>query len=239
MATERHVLVRDPGLAVRVEVVRRVEERHDPGEAVLGEPDQLLLPPDLAVVAGEPTRPLRGGEPVLDDPAEQPRLEALGPAAPQRRHRVSTISAARHRGTRHRSQHGGGLHRGPDVVDPDHRRAPFERPHHGGERGVVARRRIRLVDEAAEERLARRPHQHRHPDRGDQLGQRRRAARGCARASCRTRCPGSAISASSAIPAARAAVEPLDEERRDLADDVVVARVACIVRGSPCMCIAT
>ena len=31
--------------------------------------------------------------------------------------------------------------------------------------------------------------------------------------------------------------EPLLEERGDLGDDVVVARVACIVRGSPSMCI--
>src|SRR4029079_17526181 len=64
----------------------------DPREPLLGEPDQLLLAADLAMVAGESARPLRRREPVFDDPAEHPRLEALGPASPQRRHRVSTIS---------------------------------------------------------------------------------------------------------------------------------------------------
>jgi hypothetical protein len=41
-----------------MEVVRRVEQRQDVREAVADEPDQLLLAPDLAVVAREATRAL-------------------------------------------------------------------------------------------------------------------------------------------------------------------------------------
>src|SRR5207302_10783187 len=75
-------------LVVGVEVVRRVEERHHHGEAVLPEPDDLLHPAHLAVVAGVAAGPFTGRHPVLDDPAEHSGLDAPGPLALHRLHRV-------------------------------------------------------------------------------------------------------------------------------------------------------
>ena len=81
VATERQVLVRDVRFVVGVQVVRRFEQREDMGEAVPGQPDQLLLASDLPVVAGEPAGSLGRCEPVFDHPREAARLEALGPSA--------------------------------------------------------------------------------------------------------------------------------------------------------------
>ena len=77
--TERHVHVRDAGFVVGVQVVRRVEQRDDVGEAVDVEPDQLFLAPHLAVVAREAAGPFARAETVLDHPREVARLQALGP----------------------------------------------------------------------------------------------------------------------------------------------------------------
>ena len=56
---ERNVHRREPGFVVRVEVVRRVEQRHDVREAVHRQPDQLFLAPHLAVIARESARAAR------------------------------------------------------------------------------------------------------------------------------------------------------------------------------------
>ena len=128
---DRDVRVRDAGLLVRVQVVRRVEQREHVREAVADEPDQLLLAPHLAVVAREPARALGGGEPVLDDPAERARLEPLRPASlhatgPARRASRISVSNPNRLGDR------------PHVVHPHDGCAAIERPHDGGERRVVA-----------------------------------------------------------------------------------------------------
>src|SRR5437660_2257229 len=80
-------------LVVGVEVVGRVEQRHHHGEAVLPEPDDLLHPAHLAVVAGVAAGPLAGGHPVLDDPAEHAGLDPPGPLALHRLHRVHDATA--------------------------------------------------------------------------------------------------------------------------------------------------
>src|SRR5262249_37190936 len=82
---ERHVHRREAGLLVRVQVVRRVEQRDDVREPVHREPDQLLLPAHLAVVPREPARALPRAEPVHDHPREVAGLETLSPASPQTR----------------------------------------------------------------------------------------------------------------------------------------------------------
>src|SRR5439155_3591664 len=73
------------------------EQRDDVREAVDIEPDELLLPPHLAVVAGEPTWALTRAEAILDDPREVPRLQPLGPAPSQtaRRHAAIPSGVAR------------------------------------------------------------------------------------------------------------------------------------------------
>src|SRR5581483_11705860 len=79
---ERDVRPRHPELVVGMEVVGRREERHHPGEALLAQPDDLLLAADLAVVAGVAAGPLRDGDAVLDHPREVARGDAGGPLAP-------------------------------------------------------------------------------------------------------------------------------------------------------------
>src|SRR6185503_9410086 len=83
VAAERDVLVREPGLFVRVQVVRRLEQRQHVREAVADEPDELFLAAHLAVAAREATGPLGRGETLGDDPAEPTGLEALRPATAQ------------------------------------------------------------------------------------------------------------------------------------------------------------
>src|SRR5256714_9961644 len=83
-----HLGVGHAHLVVGVEVVGGVEQRHHHGEAVLPEPDDLLQPPDLAVVAGIAAGALAGRHPVLDDPAEHAGLDAPGPLALHRLHGV-------------------------------------------------------------------------------------------------------------------------------------------------------
>ena len=61
---------------------------------------------------------------------------------------------------------------------------------------------------------------------------------GCARSSCRSRCPGRWRSGRGGCRRPRP-VDPAGEHVADLGDDVVVTRAACMVRGSPCMCIST
>ena len=80
---ERHVHRRQAGLFIRVQVVRRVEQRHDVREAVHGKPDQLFLASYLAVVAREATGPLTRAEPVHDHPREITGLQSLRPASAQ------------------------------------------------------------------------------------------------------------------------------------------------------------
>src|SRR5688572_14501928 len=80
-------------LVVGVEVVRGVEQRHDHGEATLSQPDELLQPPHLAVVAGVAPRPLAGRHAVLDDPAEHAGFDPPGPLALHRLHRVHGADA--------------------------------------------------------------------------------------------------------------------------------------------------
>ena len=85
----RHVLVAGEGpvlplhrqLVVVVEVVRRGRHRDDQVEALLADPDDLLLAAHLAVVRPESTRPLTDRELVLDHPVEVPGLDPLCPLA--------------------------------------------------------------------------------------------------------------------------------------------------------------
>src|SRR5262245_5237048 len=74
-----HVLVREADLLVGVEVVGRVEQGEHVREPVPGEPEELFLPADLAVVAGEPAGSLGHRHAPRDHPREVARLEALGP----------------------------------------------------------------------------------------------------------------------------------------------------------------
>src|SRR5581483_504074 len=90
---ERDLRVGEAHLVVGVEVVGGVEERHDHREAVLPQPDDLLHPPHLAVVAGVAPGTLAGRHPVLDDPAEHAGLDAPGPLALERLHRVHGVHA--------------------------------------------------------------------------------------------------------------------------------------------------
>src|SRR5581483_5162772 len=53
----------------------------DPGEPVHLEPDDLLLPPDPAVIRGEPAGSLADGQPVFDHPGEIARRDAGCPLA--------------------------------------------------------------------------------------------------------------------------------------------------------------
>ena len=84
VAAEREPFVHELGFLVRVQVVRRVEERDDAREPVRLEPDQLFLAAHLAVIAREPARAFGRGQAILDDPTEEPGLQALRPTAAQR-----------------------------------------------------------------------------------------------------------------------------------------------------------
>ena len=131
VATERHVRVRDARFVVRVQVVRRVEQREDVGEAVADEPDQLFLAPDLAVVAGEAAGPLRRREAVLDDPAERRAARGPAPSVPSR-------STAFHVDRAHDVEQAQRVGCAARVVHPDDAGAVVEGPDDGRER---ARRR--------------------------------------------------------------------------------------------------
>ncbi len=90
---ERAVQPGDAELVVVVEVVRRRDERDDPGEALLADPDDLLLAADATVVGAVAARPLAHGQLVGDHPGEVPRLDPLGPLALHRGHRSSSMEA--------------------------------------------------------------------------------------------------------------------------------------------------
>src|SRR5262245_14893572 len=94
---QRHVLVREPHLLVRVQVVGRVEQRQHVREPVPGQPQQLLLPAHLAMVAGEAAGPLGHREPPRDHPREVAGFEALGPSPPHAAPASATSSAWRSR----------------------------------------------------------------------------------------------------------------------------------------------
>src|SRR3546814_4796412 len=78
---EREVAPGDTELVVVVEVVRRRDQRDDAGEALLADPDDLLLAPHPPVVRAVAARPLAHGELVLQDPREVAGLDPLGPLA--------------------------------------------------------------------------------------------------------------------------------------------------------------
>src|SRR5581483_10682785 len=119
---ERDLRVGEAHLVVGVEVVGGVEERHDHREAVLPQPDDLLHPPHLAVVAGVAPGTLAGRHPVLDDPAEHAGLDAPGPLALERLHRVHGVHAVTTAG---RQETGGaGSGGGAAPPPPSSRAAP-------------------------------------------------------------------------------------------------------------------
>ena len=183
------------------------------------EPDQLFLAPHLAVVAGEPARPLRRRQPVLDDPAERPRLEPLGPPSLHATASASIdVPSPRAAGARRR--------RGADVVHPHDARALVDAPDHGGERAVVARiGRGRRRASCAMNDLRDGPTSTGTSRRVDQLARVARAARGCAPRSCRSRCRGRRTATRRRCPRHARAASRSSEEVADLDDDVVVARV--------------
>src|SRR5580692_2922773 len=78
---EREVHTGHGLLLVGLQVVRGRQERHHPGEALHLQPDDLLLPTNLAVVGSEPPGPLAHGQPVPDDPGEVARWDPRGPLA--------------------------------------------------------------------------------------------------------------------------------------------------------------
>src|SRR5207247_3419709 len=77
-------------LVVGVEVVRRREQRHDPGEALLPDPDDLLLAPHPTVGSGIATGALADRQSVLDDPGEVPGDDPGGPLS---FHPATTLAA--------------------------------------------------------------------------------------------------------------------------------------------------
>ena len=92
-AAERTVPVRDAELVVVVQVVRRRDDRDHAAEALLADPDDLLLAAHPAVVLAEAARPLAHREAVLDEPGEVAGLDAQGPLAPQLGHHAAPASA--------------------------------------------------------------------------------------------------------------------------------------------------
>ena len=224
MRAERHVHVREAGFVVRVQVVRRVEQRHDVREAVHDEPDQLFLAPHLAVIAGEAARALAGAEAILDHPREIARLEALGPPAAESAGAHAAIpsgvarssassSCDRARATRRRRARA-------------RRAAPCVK-HQTVVASVASSRASTGASPSTRPRndLRDAPTSSGTSDPRRELGQRARATRGCARRSWRSRCPGSARSASASTPAAIARVDPRAQLVADLAHDVVVVRL--------------
>ena len=185
---ERHVLVRDPRFLVRVEVVRRVEQREDAREPVPVEPDQLLLATHLAVVAREAAGPLGRREPVADDPAEHrgapdpaPSVRAAASSCRVPRPRIASSSAT-------------ALRRRSHVVHPHDARAVVERPDDGGQRAVVARAGAgspvsppRSRSNAPRKRFRDVPTTTGPSTRGHELGELGEEQRDCARPSCRSR----------------------------------------------------
>src|SRR5688500_2388179 len=81
-STEREMRPRDAELVVGVEVVRRRQQRHDAREALVPQPQDLLVAPHLPVVAGITTGALAHRQLVLDDPREVARLDAAFPLPP-------------------------------------------------------------------------------------------------------------------------------------------------------------
>src|SRR5262245_15530213 len=93
---EGAVEVGDAQLLVIVEVVGRRDDRNHQAEALLPDPDDLLLAADPAMVGAIAARPLADGQVVLDDPREVPGLDALGPLPLHAAdHDASSSSAAR------------------------------------------------------------------------------------------------------------------------------------------------
>src|SRR5579875_543485 len=78
---ERHVGVHHPVLVVGVQVVGRRQQRHDPGEPLVAEPEDLLVAAHLAVVPGVAAGALADGQLAFDDPLEKPRRDARRPFA--------------------------------------------------------------------------------------------------------------------------------------------------------------
>ena len=83
VAVERPVARGDAELVVVVEVVRRLDDRDDAAEAVLADPDDLLLAADPAVVVAVAAGPLADRELVLEDPGEVAGRDAERPPPAQ------------------------------------------------------------------------------------------------------------------------------------------------------------
>ena len=102
---------------------------------------------------------------------------------------------------------------------------------------LAARRSPRLAaGDAPERRLARPAGEHRRR-RAPRTRRARAAARNCARPSCRTRSRGRRRCARARCRPRSAAATRCGQEIPHLGDHVAVAGFACMVRGSPCMCI--
>ena len=174
------------------------------------EPDQLFLAPHLAVVARESTRPLARAEPVLDDPREVARLEALRPPPPQTRRyscaaiRAATVSAFGGRPFEHVEQRAARTEAATSCTRTT--AAPCTK-HHTVVASVASSRSSTgsAAEQRAEERLARRADEQRHVDARRELGRARAATRGCARRVLPKPIPGSTRIASARTPAATAA----------------------------------
>ena len=82
-------------LVVVVEVVGRRDQRDDAREALLPDPDDLLLAAHLAVVGAVAAGPLAHRQPVGDHPGEVAGLDPLGPLALHRGHRRVSCSLSR------------------------------------------------------------------------------------------------------------------------------------------------
>ena len=125
------------------------------------------------------------------------------------------LSARRRRGLPDRQR----VDRRRDVVHAHDARAALHREQRGGDAGGVERRLLRgerspapcRRRRAGQRRLARPADQQRHAER-EQLFLPRAAARGCAPASCRSRCRGRATMRSRATPAASTAAIRSREE---------------------------
>ena len=109
---EGDVLPRHPEVVVGVEVVGRAEQGDDPGEALLPDPDDLLLAADGTVGPGVAAGALADRQLVLDDPGEVPGGDPGGPLA---------LHDDRH-GQQAQGLHGGARRRGPAPSPPPGRR---------------------------------------------------------------------------------------------------------------------